>query len=52
MGIPPTDVEVEVPGIAVHWIQDGKLAEAWVAADFHGLLRQIGVAPQTDEFAA
>ena len=52
MGIPPTGREVEVGGIAVLRIEDGKLAETWVAADFNSLLQQIGVAPSMDEYAA
>ena len=52
MGIPPTDVEVEVPGIAVHRVEDDKLAETWVVGDFHSLLQQIGVAPSMDESQA
>ena len=52
MGIPPTDVEVEVHGIVVNRVEDGKLVEAWVAADFHSLLQQIGVAPSMDEHPA
>ena len=52
MGIPPTHVNVEVPGIAVHRVAEGKLVETWVAADFHSLLQQIGVAPSPDEYAA
>lgn len=52
MGIPPTGVYVEVPGIAVHRIENDKIAETWVAADFHNLLQQIGVAPSMNEYAA
>lgn len=51
MGIPPTNAQVAVPGIAVHRVKDHKLTEAWVAADFHGLLEQIGAAPSPDEYA-
>ncbi|MCU4750631.1 ester cyclase [Halobacteria archaeon AArc-curdl1] len=50
MGITPTNVEVAVPGIAVQRVEDGKLAETWVVADFHSLLQQIGVAPLMDEY--
>ena len=44
MGIPPTDVEVEVPGVIVNRFEDGKVAEAWVLVDFLALLQQVGVA--------
>lgn len=52
MGIPPTDVEAEVHGIDVHRIEDGKIAESWIQADFLGLLQQVGVVPAMDDVAA
>lgn len=45
MGIPATEADVEVPGIAVQRVKDGKIVKGWVAADFNGLLQQIGIAP-------
>lgn len=52
MGIPPTDVEAEVQGMDIHRIEDGKIAEAWIQADFLALLEQIGVVPSMDDIAA
>lgn len=52
MGIPATDVEAEVPGVTINRIEDGKIAETWVMADFLGLLQQVGVVPPMDELAA
>lgn len=52
MGIPPTDVEAEVRGMDVHRIEDGKIAESWLQADFLALLEQIGVVPSMDDIAA
>jgi predicted ester cyclase len=52
MGIPPSDVEVEIHGIVVNRIEDGTLAEAWVSVDFAGVLQQIGVIPEVEELAA
>ncbi|MFC4436573.1 MULTISPECIES: ester cyclase [Natrialbaceae] len=49
---PPTDVEAEVRGIDVHRIEDGKIAESWIQADFLGLLQQVGVVPAMDDVAA
>lgn len=51
IGIPPTDVEAEIPGIVINRIEDGKIAEGWVLADFLGLLQQIGVVPPMHEVA-
>lgn len=52
MGISSAEVEVEVSGIAVHRVEYGTLVEACVAADFHSLLQQIGVAPSMDDYTA
>lgn len=51
MGIPPTDAEVEISGIVVNRIDDGRIVEAWVEVDFAGVLQQIGAAPAMDELA-
>lgn len=52
MGIPPTDVEAEVPGITITRIEDGKIAEGWVVVDFLSLFQQLGLVPAMDEMAA
>lgn len=43
MGIPPTGRAVEVTGIDIFRIADGKIVESWVIADVLGMLRQLGV---------
>jgi predicted ester cyclase len=43
MGIPPTGRSMTVHGFEVHRIQDGKVAETWVADDVPGILMQLGV---------
>ena len=50
MGIPPTGREATVMGIAVYRVVDSQIAEAWVAWDVLGLMRQLGQAAPT--FAA
>jgi predicted ester cyclase len=45
MGIPPTGKDVQMQGIAIHRIADGKLVEHWSTADGLGLLVQLGVVP-------
>jgi steroid delta-isomerase-like uncharacterized protein len=45
MGIAPTGKDVDVTGITVYRIADGKVAEIWVQSDVLGLLQQIGAIP-------
>jgi len=42
IGIPPTGKEVQMEGIAIHRIVDGKIAEHWSQIDALGLLIQLG----------
>ena len=49
MGVPPAGKRATVMGIAIYRIADDKIAEAWVAWDTGGLMRQLGAAPVTDE---
>ena len=50
MGIEPTGAEVEVAGIAIHRIEDGKVAETWAVWDVFGLLTQLGALPDSGDF--
>lgn len=43
MGIVPTRREIEVPGIAIQRIEDGKAVEEWQVVDRLALLDQLGV---------
>lgn len=45
MGIPATGKTVEMPGISIYRLEDGRMAEAWVQYDMLGMLRQLGVIP-------
>jgi predicted ester cyclase len=45
MGIAPTGKRVQVTGIGIYRIADGKIAEAWVNRDLLGLLQQLGAIP-------
>jgi len=45
MGIPATGKQIEVKGIEVLRIADGKVAENWVSMDNLGMMQQIGVIP-------
>jgi steroid delta-isomerase-like uncharacterized protein len=46
MGIEPTGEHVEVEGIELDRVVDGKIVESRVAWDALGLLQQIGVVPE------
>jgi steroid delta-isomerase-like uncharacterized protein len=42
-GIPATGGEIEIGAVAVYRVEDGRLAEAWLVADFLRALRQLDV---------
>jgi steroid delta-isomerase-like uncharacterized protein len=44
-GIAPTGNRVEIAGLAISRIEDGKVAEDWTAFDALGLMQQIGAIP-------
>ena len=45
MGIPPTGKRLEMTGIVIYRIEDGKIIERWAQHDVVGLMRQMGVLP-------
>jgi len=42
LGIPPNGKVVEITGISIHRIADGKLVEHWAVIDQLGMLTQLG----------
>ena len=46
LGIPASNKDVEMEGIAIHRIVDGKIVEHWAQVDSMGLMMQIGAVPQ------
>ncbi len=46
MGIAPTGKSVNVDGIWMHRIADGKIVETWNVWDTLGMLQQLGIAPK------
>jgi len=45
MGIAPTDKQVNVTGIDIFRIVEGKIVEQWTNADDLGAMQQLGVVP-------
>jgi steroid delta-isomerase-like uncharacterized protein len=49
-GMPATGKQIVVPQIAVHRIQNGKIAEVWVSSDDVSMMQQLGLMPsQADQ---
>jgi steroid delta-isomerase-like uncharacterized protein len=44
-GIPATGRQVEVAGIVIFRVENGRIAEAWLNADIMGMMQQLGVVP-------
>jgi steroid delta-isomerase-like uncharacterized protein len=44
-GIPPTGNKVDVTATVFYRVENGRLAEGWIARDDVGLMRQLGVIP-------
>ncbi|KGT89267.1 hypothetical protein NG99_19890 [Erwinia typographi] len=42
MGVAPASAAVNVPGIGIYRVSEGKIRESWVVRDSLALLRQIG----------
>jgi steroid delta-isomerase-like uncharacterized protein len=49
LGFRPTGKVVEVSGIAVHRVADGRLVEHWAHMDMAGFMEQIGAPAKPDE---
>lgn len=50
-GIPPTNKEITYQGMAIHRIEDGRIAESWWMTDRLQLLRDLGVVPGREQLA-
>jgi steroid delta-isomerase-like uncharacterized protein len=44
-GIPRTGNDMKMTAVAIHRVEDGKLAEKWSDKDVLGFLQQVGVVP-------
>jgi steroid delta-isomerase-like uncharacterized protein len=47
MGFPATGKELEITGISIHRIREGKIAEGWWNWDVLGMLQQLGLIEST-----
>ena len=45
---PPTNRELELEGITIHRIEDGKIVEEWERYDNLGILQQLGLVPEQE----
>ncbi len=45
MGVGPTGNQVQITGITISRIEDGKIAEDWINYDAMGMMQQIGAIP-------
>ena len=43
---PPTGRQVEIKGITIHRVEDGKIVEEWERYDNLGLMQQLGLVPE------
>jgi steroid delta-isomerase-like uncharacterized protein len=43
---PPTGRQMELQGITIHRIEDGKIVEEWERYDNLGLMQQLGLVPE------
>ncbi|WP_306055478.1 ester cyclase [Natronococcus wangiae] len=47
MGLEPTGNEIDIMGIGVVRVEDGKVAERWANFDLFGMFQQLGIAPSS-----
>ena len=52
LGIPPNGKVVEITGLSIHRIADGKLVEHWANADLHSFMQQLGALPAPEQAPA
>lgn len=48
MGSPATGKRISVQEVDIFRIENGKIAEAWAAVDFFGMLTQLGLLPSEE----
>ena len=48
-GIAPTGNKIQITGITICRLSNGKIAEQWVVWDCFGMMQQLGVVPKTEK---
>jgi predicted ester cyclase len=48
LGIPPNGKVVEITGISIHRVADGKLVEHWANIDSLSFMQQLGAIPSLE----
>ena len=51
LGVGPTGNQVQITGISLSRIEDGRIAEDWIDYDALGMMQQIGAIPESGEQA-
>jgi len=51
LGVGPTGNQVQITGISISRIEDGRIAEDWIDYDALGMMQQIGAIPESGEQA-
>jgi steroid delta-isomerase-like uncharacterized protein len=46
---PPTGRQVEIKGVTMHRIEDGKIVEEWEGYDILSILQQLGLVPDQEQ---
>jgi predicted ester cyclase len=49
---PPTGKRMEMTGITINRVSDGKIVEAWTNSDALGMMQQLGLIPSPEEAQA
>ena len=52
LGIPPTGQPMEISGMTIHRLADGKLVEHWANIDGLGFMQQLGAIPAPEPTTA
>jgi predicted ester cyclase len=48
-GLSPTGKQVEVSGVSIERIKDGKIVKRRVSSDWFGLMQQLGLVPEPEQ---
>jgi len=49
MGIAPTERQIEIKGITIHRIEEGKIVEEWEGYDNLSIMQQLGAVPSPEQ---